>query len=123
MASTEIDLQRLAALIAKKRNGRPYRTVAQEIGEVSSPTLSRIEKGRLPDLDTYIRICRWLNISPEDLQNEKTTKGKGEDLSNSEQVCAFLRADQNLPTDTAKALTKMIEIAYQDAISGNITEE
>ena len=122
MASTEIDLPRLAALIAKKRDGRPFRAVAEEIGGVSSPTLSRIEKGRLPDLDTYIRICRWLSISPEDLQNHESANNDDEELSTKEQVCAFLRADRNLPTDTASALTKMIELAYQDAVEGRIAD-
>lgn len=123
MSSSEIDLRKLAAMIEKKRDGRPYRTVAAEIGNVSSPTLSRIEKGRLPDLDTFIRICRWLEVSPEELQENSgkvVEKGK---LSTRDTVCAFLRADKNLPPDTAKALTKMIDLAYQGAVDGKIKRD
>ena len=122
MSSHEIDIPKLAALLAKKRQSRPYRVIADEIGNVSSPTLSRIEKGSLPDLDTFMRLCRWLEVSPEDFQQ---TSGSGGErtLTNQERICAFLRADRNLPVDTAKALTKMIELAYQDTLAGRIREE
>lgn len=123
MSASEIDLRKLAALIAKKRDGRPFRVVVEEIGGVSSPTLSRIEKGRLPDLDTFIRICRWLNISPEELQHEPTKTQGEHNLSTKDEVCAFLRADRNLPVETATALTKMIDLAYQDVVNGKIKDE
>lgn len=122
MSSPEIDIPKLAALLTKKRQGRPYRVIAEEIGQVSSPTLSRIEKGSLPDLETFMRLCRWLEVSPEDFQHASGTGGE-RSLTNQEKICAFLRADRNLPIDTAKALTKMIELAYQDALAGRINEE
>lgn len=122
MSNSEIDLRKLAAMIEKKREGRPYRVVVEEIGGVSSPTLSRIEKGRLPDLDTFIRICRWLNVSPEELQNSPTKVEDAREISTRDTVCAFLRADKNLPLETAKALTMMIDLAYRDAVEGRIKD-
>jgi transcriptional regulator with XRE-family HTH domain len=36
---------------------------AGEIG-VSPATLSRIEHGRVPDLDTLRKVCAWLDVDP-----------------------------------------------------------
>ena len=116
--SQEIDLKRLAVLIAKKRNGRPLREVAEEIGGVSAPTLSRVEKGNLPDLETFMKLCRWLKVSPDDFQTDQRGKNDSADISSPERICAYLRADRTLPPETAKALTTMIELAYRDLVSG-----
>lgn len=37
------------------------RTAAKQIG-ISAPTLSRLQNKRLPDLITYQRCCKWLNV-------------------------------------------------------------
>jgi len=121
--SQEIDLKRLAVLIAKKRNGRPLREVAEEIGGVSAPTLSRVEKGNLPDLETFMKLCRWLNVSPDDFQKVQRGKNDAADISSPERICAYLRADRTLPPETAKALTTMIELAYRDLVSGKFDHD
>ena len=120
--STEIDLTKLAALVAKKRNGRRLRDIAEEI-EVSAPTLSRIEKGHLPDLDTFIKLCRWLKVSPDDFQLSQQQKLSDSAINTRETVCAFLRADRTLPPSTANALTTMIELAYKDVQNGTFDDQ
>ncbi len=47
------------------------RTVAQKTG-VSPATLSRVEKGRMPELLTYAALCRWLGVP----MNQYIKKGK-----------------------------------------------
>ena len=49
----------LAKRIKDKRGKIGLREIAKEIG-VSLATISRIEKGKLPDVDTFIKICQWL---------------------------------------------------------------
>ncbi len=121
--SSEIDLTKLAALIAKKRDGRPLRDVAEQIGGVSAPTLSRIEKGNIPDIDTFMRLCRWLEVSPNDFQSGGGNVGIASGLATKDRVCAHLRADRDLPPDTARALTTMIELAYRDVLAGKFDGE
>ncbi|MBE2287483.1 MAG: helix-turn-helix transcriptional regulator [Prosthecobacter sp.] len=116
--SQATDLKRLAVLISKKRNGRPLREVAAEIGGVSAPTLSRIENGNVPDLETFMKLCRWLNVSPEDFQTDHAKKTSSTDITSPERICAYLRADRTLSPETAKALTTMIELAYRDINAG-----
>jgi transcriptional regulator with XRE-family HTH domain len=59
-------MEPLARLIRDKRAGRTLREVAEETG-VSAPTLLRIERGRAPDLATFARLCRWLEIPADAL--------------------------------------------------------
>jgi len=112
----------LAALVAKKRNSRPLRDIAEEIGGVSAPTLSRIEKGNLPDLDTFIKICRWLKVSQDDFQMTPKRKTVEFGIGTQETVCAYLRADRTLPAATAEALTTMIELAYKHNKDGTFDD-
>lgn len=56
-----MNLENLGRLVLQKRGQRGIRAVASEIG-ISHATLSRIERGHLPDLENYQKICRWLGI-------------------------------------------------------------
>lgn len=107
MEST-LNTELLAGMVKSKRGTKGLRTIADEIGNVSAPTLSRIEQGKVPDVDTFIKICRWLDISTETfiLQSSENT------ASNKDMVVAHLRADRELSTDTVNMLIKMIDLAY-----------
>jgi len=50
--------------IKARRGHRSLREVAEEIG-VSASTLSRIENGSVPELDSYVKISAWLNQGDE----------------------------------------------------------
>lgn len=99
----------LANMLKSKRGDRGLRAIAEEIEGVSFATLSRIEQGKVPDVDTFIRICKWLNESTETFilnkSNNKTPSSK-------EQIVAHLRADRELNKETANMLIKMIDLAY-----------
>lgn len=123
--STEINIRELAALLRAKRGTTGLRAVAQEItekyGPVSSSTLSRVEQGNVPDLDTFVRLCRWLGVPTERLmfagKEMKRPQGPG---NTAEVIKAHLRADRTLDPNTAEALAKMIQLAYDAAKSGAI---
>ena len=112
-----IDIEKLAQLVKSKRGNRNLREVATEIksevGEVSISTLSRIEQGKIPDLSTYMKICEWLEVSP----NEFTSNKKKKDKSHKAEIFFHLRADQSLSPEVSEALSKMIEIAYNNSES------
>ncbi len=108
-----LNTELLAGMIKDKRGERGLRAVADEIGNVSFVTLSRIEQGKLPDVDTYIRLCSWLNVSTDTFINKDSNKKLKDELSVREEVVAHLRADRTLSQDTSDALIKMINIAYE----------
>jgi len=98
--STVLDTSKLADMLKSKRGNKGLRAVAAEIGSVSAPTLSRIEQGKVPDVDTFVSICKWLKVSTEFFIIGQ---------SNSE---SHLRADKELNKDTVDMLVKMIDMAY-----------
>lgn len=63
---TPIDQNKLSDMVRSKRGSRGLRDIVLDIGEVSAATVSRIERGACPDLMTFILLCRWLRVSPEE---------------------------------------------------------
>jgi transcriptional regulator with XRE-family HTH domain len=57
---------RLDRLVQDKRADEGIRACAKKIG-VSPSTLSRIERGQLPDILTFSKICTWLQVDPNDV--------------------------------------------------------
>jgi transcriptional regulator with XRE-family HTH domain len=124
-ASSIVNLQKLAALLRTKRGNRGLRAVASEIGNVSASTLSRIEQGNVPDLETFMQICKWLGVSPDGfLADEKPSHGSRLKLEGKlevpEAIEAHLRADRTLPPATIEALSEMIRVAYKAAREGKL---
>src|SRR3712207_1526245 len=112
----------LGRAIRRKREeqGLSLRDVADETG-VSASTLSRIENGTgKPDADNIARLTAWLNVPVERIMSGRTAEG-GEaspvvyfpQESTPEIVEAHLRADRNLSPETAKALSELFRVAYQ----------
>lgn len=58
-----IKIKQLASRIADKRAGLGVREAAKQVG-ISPATLSRVENEKIPDLETFSRICRWLGEDP-----------------------------------------------------------
>lgn len=92
--------------VVKARGSRGVREVAREIG-VSPATLSRVERGFMPDLETFGRICRWLKVDPAEIL------GVQEVVSKRPAVAVHFRKDQALRPPTAQALAQMILAAQR----------
>ncbi len=109
MPST-LNTELLAAMLKNKRGDKGLRTVAEEIGGVSAATLSRIEQGKIPDVETFIKICTWLGVTTDNfIVGSKKTKP----ISAKDQVVAHLRADRELRKETVNMLIQMIDMAYR----------
>lgn len=94
------------------------RAVADKTG-VSASTLSRIENGTgKPVADNIVRISKWLGIPIDRVmkkQNEYEVIQPVVYYPNEampEIIEAHLRADKNLSSDTAKALSELFRVAY-----------
>ena len=109
MQST-LNTELLASMLKNKRGDKGLRAAADEIGGVSAATLSRIEQGKIPDVDTFIKICKWLEVTTDafilDSNNAKP-------VSTKEHVLAHLRADKELKKETVNMLIQMIDMAYK----------
>lgn len=104
-----LNTELLATMLKNKRGKRGLRTIAQEIDGVSFATLSRIEQGKVPDIDTFVKICKWLEVSTDTfiIGIEKSNK-----ISTKAMIVAHLRAEKVLSKDTIDMLIKMIDMAY-----------
>ncbi|WP_051878614.1 helix-turn-helix domain-containing protein [Chryseobacterium sp. FH1] len=107
MEST-LDTELLAGMLKTKRGTQGLRAIAEEIGSVSFATLSRIEQGRIPDVDTFIRICKWLEVSTETFILSSSTKA----VSSKDRIVAHLRAEKELSKEHVNMILNMIDLAY-----------
>lgn len=119
--SDTMNLRDLGPMVRAKRGTKGLREVASEIGEVSASTLSRIENGGVPDLDTFVRICKWLEVPFERfIIKEGDISFEKDDGSRQDVIAAHLRADRTLDPETADVLVKMIQVAYRAVEQGNL---
>lgn len=121
--SQSVDVRKLAAAVRKKRGERGLRAAAVEVGGVSAATLSRIEQGNLPDLETFVALCRWLGTSPDEfLPTDASMRpaAAGTKADTPAIIAAHLRADRTLSPKTAEALSVMVKLAYAAAARGDL---
>ena len=105
----KVTLQNLGAIVRDKRGSRGLREVSAEVG-TSAPTLSRIESGKMPDLQTFGKLCRWLGADPASLL------GVSQELSEPTApyiATAHLKAKKEIDPATANALAHAIIRAQQ----------
>ena len=121
-SETLIDPVVLGDRVRAKRRSRKLsiREAAEEVG-VSAPTISRVERGHLPERENLLRLARWaeVRIDPvlhDDARRIRNARVHGPDASTVEAVELHLRADKNLSRNDAAALSEMFRLAY-DALS------
>jgi transcriptional regulator with XRE-family HTH domain len=105
---TVLSVHSLGRLALERRAQRGIREVASEIG-LSPATLSRVERGKMPDLETFGKICKWLRVDPA------SVLGIAPVTSDSSGLSVHFRKDQAISPETAKALAQMI-LAAQRAL-------
>ena len=121
-AKSLVNTVELGRAIRRKREeqGLSLRDVADETN-VSASTLSRIENGTgKPDADNIARLTQWLNVPMERIMGGRHAEGDAAEAvvyfpqeSTPEIVEAHLRADRSLTPETAKALSELFRVAYQ----------
>jgi transcriptional regulator with XRE-family HTH domain len=94
-------LENLGRLVQERRGSRGIREVAREIG-ISHATLTRVERGHLPDLENYQKICKWMGIDITSVSGMPSTKGP----THVAQV--HFRKAPTISPKTANALARMI---------------
>jgi len=111
-------MEELSLKLKQKRGNRGIREVAQEIG-IGHATLSRIESGKQPDIATFIKLCKWLEVDPNtilgftDQQNVPSTETM---------PVALFRAKKTMSPDTARHLGELI-LAVQRASSSDTSSQ
>ena len=94
-----MDIKDLAPLVLKRRGNMGVRAAAAEIG-ISPTTLTRIEKGHVPDVGTLDKLSRWLGEEPSRFTGVGNLQ------------IAF-KNKKAVPPTTARALAELITKAAQ----------
>ena len=118
--SSSFDAEGLAKYVRQKRGGTGLRDTAIEIGGISASTLSRVEKGQIPDLDTFIRLCRWMGVPPSSFMTDLQGSEPNDGQSTPDAIAAHFRADRALDPRTAESLSRAVQALYEAAKEGKI---
>ena len=95
-----------ALRVERRRRRLSLRDLADEIG-VSFNTLSRIERGHVPELKTYDRIVKWLGAPGQGL-----FETPGQEPSTPELIAKHLYSDSRLNPEAARKMMALIQDMY-----------
>jgi transcriptional regulator with XRE-family HTH domain len=100
-----IDPAQLGALLRERRGrlGWSLRRAANEIG-VSFNTIARVERGHIPDLDTYRKLGEWLGVAGTETEAVGSTV---------EVINSHLRHDAALSEEDAQRIGRVIRELYE----------
>jgi transcriptional regulator with XRE-family HTH domain len=102
----------LGAMLKSRRRAKrlTLRDLADEI-DVSLNTLSRVERGYLPDLRNFQRIVDWLEV-PAEIFLEPSK----DELTTPEVIARHLRSDQRLSREAASKIAGLVEDMYRNLV-------
>ena len=117
-------LSSLGTLVRKNRGEQKLRETAQQIG-IGPATLMRVENGRIPDIETFGKLCRWMSLDPgeflgfasDESQRAQSTIEAPISLS------AHLRTDRTPEPATVNAIAKMILLAIRSQLGSEVLKE
>lgn len=101
-------LSELGPLVRKKRGVLGVRAAAAEVG-ISSATFSRVENGQMPDLETFDKVCEWLQVDPAEFL------GAARKTDTPELAAVHFKKDRAIDLATATSLANVI-MAAQTAL-------
>ena len=105
----KLTIQVLGRRLVEKRGAKGVREIAREIG-ISPATLSRVERGHLPDLETFKKICKWLGVDPGEVFGFSSSPASSQPIPT---VAVHFKKDRSLEPATAQALAQMILAAQR----------
>jgi len=105
-----LTISEFGRLLATKRAGRGVRAAAVDAG-VSTATFSRVENGHMPDLDTFAKLCKWLQRDPREFLG----MDPAETADPTPSAVVHFKKKKTVKAETAKALGELI-LAAQRAI-------
>jgi transcriptional regulator with XRE-family HTH domain len=104
-------LESLGVLVREKRGDSKLRETAKEIG-IGPATLMRVENGRIPDVETFGRLCRWLRVDPGSFLGFQPKPGNA-DSSALTSISVHCKTDQTPQPATVQALAQMMLLALK----------
>jgi len=103
----KLDLETLVAALdaGRREQGISWRQVANTAG-VSASTLTRMQQGKRPDVDTFAALVQWLGIPADEFLTAPDRKQRP-----SQAASTLLRAKKELSAGAADALMDLLRAA------------
>jgi transcriptional regulator with XRE-family HTH domain len=110
---TQQNINQLGAILKARRRAKrlSLRDLSAEIG-VSLNTLSRVERGHVPDLKNFQRIVDWLDLPAETFLEQPT-----EAATTPEIIVRHLRSDPRLSGRAVDQIAELVETMYHRLVS------
>jgi transcriptional regulator with XRE-family HTH domain len=119
-----VDVRNLGERIRRRRlvENLSLRDVEEQMGGVlTASSLSRIERGALPDAKNVPVLARWLELPLELVGWPGEVGQQSDQLGTPDVVEVHLRADRNLDPAAAEALSQMFRHLYEGVASGKLS--
>ena len=91
---------------ARRRN---WRQVAEQAG-VNQSTLTRLARGKRPDVDTLAALVDWAGLKADDYV---VRVHQNEPVNPLAMISTYFRGDCNLTPEAAAALEKVVKATYE----------
>ena len=108
-----MNLNSLGKLLIEGRGNRGVREFARDIG-ISHATLSRIENGKLPDLDTFAKICAYLKLDPAEMLQVDLSAQRAAQRAEPPVAAVHFKSDRTLEPEAASDLGALILAAERE---------
>lgn len=107
-----IPMTQLGAELRKRRKeeGLSLRDVEERTG-MSASTLSRMERGHIPDLSIVEKLANWLGVNVQAAGKARMEIESDEDLMRAIEV--HLRANKDLSEEVARSIARSYEIVMR----------
>jgi transcriptional regulator with XRE-family HTH domain len=115
MGEAKLNVEALVAALDSKRRakGLSWRQLAKRTG-VGQSTLTRMQQGKRPDVDTFASLLQWLGMPAEDfLIAEGSKSKKASEPHPVAMLSAQLRAKKELSPKALQAVEELIQAAYK----------
>lgn len=115
MPDAKLDVEALVGALDAQRQakGFSWRQLADKAG-VSQSTLTRMQQGKRPDVDTFASLVRWLGIPAEQfLVNETHKFKKTAEPHPVAVISTYLRAKKEMSPETLQAVDELIQAAFK----------
>lgn len=116
----KLSLTNLGAMVKKHRGSKKLREAAAEI-KISAPTLLRVESGRMPDIDTFGKICKWLKVDPGDFLGKP--KPETQHLTDTTTISGHFKAEKVSEPETLSALARMLLLVMKSQPTNQVEHD
>jgi transcriptional regulator with XRE-family HTH domain len=114
MAEAKLDMDALMAALDAQRRALQisWRELARQ-ASVSPSSLTRMQQGKNPDVNTFASLLQWLKLPAERFMLAETRNDKQKEHANRLAVAStLLRGKKNMTPKATKALQELVRAAY-----------